>query len=254
MRRYGRDAMLAELDVWLSYVLMGAVLSVFLIFIWHMISWPSRLLDSAERERDELRSRLAVLSPLSIMFPLQANMPNKVTAFRQITIFLPDGKPIEQPSPSQYRFYIGVTNNTGRTIKDVGLRIVSASIPERPVDWRLLAKDTANSAIDIAPRLTELFLLGEIIRREDSHFAGSHRVVDDATMSDLVQQSERNSRLYIGLIVHHSRGNEILLRNDDQRLRVIAHGVDVEPAAAEVVLNMKGDITLEVRPVALSFD
>jgi hypothetical protein len=215
-----------------------------------MISWPALLLDNAERERNRLQSRLAVLSPLSILFPPQANLPNKVTAFRQVTTFLHQ----DRATPSEHRLYIGVTNNTGQTVRNVGVRVISANIPDRPLDWRLLTKDTNSAATDIPPRLTELFFLGEVMRRERTAFAGSHRVVDETASSEVLERAARHAKLHVGLIVHHAGGKHVLLRNDGQTLQLIAHGEDVEPAAAEMVLNMKDEITLEVRPVALSRD
>ena len=56
-RWYGADAMLEEFVIWISYVLMGAVVSVLLIFIWHWITVPARLVYEAEHERGRLHSQ-----------------------------------------------------------------------------------------------------------------------------------------------------------------------------------------------------
>lgn len=157
---------------------------------------------------------------------------------------------MEPPPPSKHEFYIGVTNNTGKTIRQVGIRVISANIPNRPMNFDLRDKNTERPKIDIPPKLTDLFRLGAVMRQDESNCIDQHKVMDKETMASVAALANRHKKCLIGLIMPHAQGKEELLRNDGQILHVVAHGDDVDPAHALVVLNMKGEISVEVRSIA----
>lgn len=169
---------LADWRFWLAEVVGGGVLGLyyenalpgfafvlgFALFLW---IWATA--SAPIRQRNEARELIGALQstpPLSILFPPEANSPEIISPFRQVTTFRLSGAPLAPPHPCQYKFYIGITNNTVRTIKNVGLQVVSADKPERPMGLHLLSKRNDGPEVDIAPKLTELFRLGSVIRRE----------------------------------------------------------------------------------------
>jgi hypothetical protein len=260
-----RDAKrgVADWRFWLIEVVGGGIVGMYydhafpvIVFVLGMALclWIGTTAAAPIRQRDEARLFIRELqsSPaLSIVFPREANLPNKISLFRSVTTFLPRGVSLKPPPPPQYEFYIQIVNNTVKTIHNVGIKVVSANIHERPLDLNLLTKNANSPGVDIAPKSYELFRLGSVMRREETKIFAQHKVVDQATMASMEELARAHEKYVIGLIVPHSQGMEPLLRNDGQILRVVISGDDVDPSGAEIVLNMKGEINVEVRPIEL---
>jgi hypothetical protein len=170
---------LADWRFWLVEVVGGGLLGIYyahllpsLLFVLGMALylWITATALAPIRQRNEARMFIETLQSgpaLSVIFPQEANSPATVSPFRQVTAFLLRGRPLAPPHPTQYEFSIGVTNNTPKTIKHVGIRVVAANMPDRPINVDLIAKKTEGVQVDIAPKLTEFFRLGSVVRREE---------------------------------------------------------------------------------------
>jgi hypothetical protein len=188
------------------------------------------------------------MPPLSIHFHPIANQPQYNTRFRQShEVFGALGEGLSPlVYPSIHQFYIAVTNNMPTTIRNVVAMIRYIGVPGwiTPIELRLLDDSRTSDHIDISPRQSVRFFLGEILRTEPTEFRGSMSAItrsEDECWQYFVRAEQQ--QMY-GLIIHHKQGRMPLLRNDGTIATLTIYGDNVGPSFAVLRLDMKGDIRI----------
>jgi hypothetical protein len=176
---------------------------------------------------------------MRFVFPNEAgNLESKTTNFRMSYKIYPEGEPYKTKLTLQ-QFYVGVENLTNATLRNVRFVIESVTLPPRPTELHCYAKRTNQTSIDIQPRATELFLIGEGYDSSD----GAGVIIRQPGEVDVLVEHAAITRFYLGTA---SYGPFPLLRNDGYVISFSAYADDVAAINAEAVLNTKKKIELRL--------
>lgn len=186
--------------------------------------------------------------PIELEFPIEANFDHKESLFRRSKSFLPNGKPISLGDVCLHEYYVAVHNSSDRkTLKNVRVVVESAGHAKMqwPTNRLLMAERTKGDSVDIPPKRTEYFFLGDYM--DDSKVGMFHpAIVPEQTYAEMI--AERDKRQHLGVIVRFfGGGGHPLLRNDGGEVSLIAYADDTLPTERVLVVNCKTKVEIFFR-------
>jgi hypothetical protein len=177
---------------------------------------------------------------IELHFPLEANHDSKDSLFRRSTGFLPDGQPLASGDVCLHEYYIGVHNPSDRkTLKNVRVVVESAGLRSMqwPLSQSLTAERTRSDAVDIPPKRTEYFAVGDYI--DHSSVGMFHpAVVSPEQYREWAKVRDARKDLGFRLILF---GGHIrpLLKNDGNEIHLAAYADDTSPTEKVLLVNCK---------------
>jgi hypothetical protein len=186
--------------------------------------------------------------PIELHFSVEANLDHKESLFRRSKGFLPSGLPLSLGDVCLHEYYIAVYNPSDRkTLKNVHVMVEGAGHPtiQWPTNKSLMAERTKGDSVDIPPKQTEYFFIGDYL--DDSKVGMFHpEIVPEPTYIEWIAERERRKNL--GVVVRFfDGGGHPLLKNDGMEVRLIAYADDTPPTERVLVVNCKTRVEISLR-------
>lgn len=186
----------------------------------------------------ESASKSQTISSIEVVFPNECNSPGIESLFKRSWSPLPSGNPIRY-HVSFHRFFIGVRNPFGKTLRNARVVIETISMPDLVLNASCVCERTESPSVDIPPEGLDYFLLGEgADGAEDGKFHS--RIMSKDSYDSLLERFEARSNE--GFILTPANMRYALLRNDGYKLELAVYADDVLPARAVFIINAKDRI------------